>query len=223
MPQHLRADLSQKIEMIDVGLLKPHPRNYRAHPEDQIAHLIQSIQEHGFYRNVIIAQDNVILAGHGITQAAERLGIQHIPVIRLNIASDDVSALQVLIGDNEIARLAMINDRLLTDMLKEMHEHDVQSLQGTGFDEQMLAALTFVTRPKSEIRDKNEASEWIGMPEYEPIAETLKMVISFRTAEDRAQFAQKMDVPLSDNTRQTISVWWPAKEKEDLSSFRFEG
>lgn len=53
-------------EMIEIQTLKPHPRNYRTHPEDQIAHLIESISKHGFYRNVVIAKEGTILAGHGV-------------------------------------------------------------------------------------------------------------------------------------------------------------
>ena len=54
------------VEQFSPDQLKPHPRNYRDHPQDQIDHLIQSIRENGFYRNVVVANDNTILAGHGV-------------------------------------------------------------------------------------------------------------------------------------------------------------
>jgi ParB-like chromosome segregation protein Spo0J len=68
----------------DVALddLKPHPRNYQQHPDDELAHIMESIKTHGFYRNVVIARDGTILAGHGVTQAARKLGYTHVPVIR---------------------------------------------------------------------------------------------------------------------------------------------
>jgi hypothetical protein len=53
-------------ELIAIKELKPHPRNYRSHPEDQLVHLVNSIKQHGFYRNVVVAKDNTILAGHGV-------------------------------------------------------------------------------------------------------------------------------------------------------------
>lgn len=95
------------IEQIDLHELKPHPQNYRIHPDDQITHLVQSIREHGFYRNVVIAQDNTILAGHGIVLACQSMNLPSIPVIRLAIAPDSVQALKVLAGDNEIAGTAV--------------------------------------------------------------------------------------------------------------------
>ncbi len=46
-----KALLKYEVEHAAVEGLKPHPRNYRTHPEDQLAHLVASIEEHGFYRN----------------------------------------------------------------------------------------------------------------------------------------------------------------------------
>ena len=94
-----------KIEKVLVSGLKPHPKNYRKHPEDQIEHLTESIGEHGFYRNVVISKDGVILAGHGVVEAAKKMGLKEIPVVRLGVKSDDPRAIKVLVGDNEIGHL----------------------------------------------------------------------------------------------------------------------
>lgn len=53
------------IEHVDPKRLKPHPRNYRGHPDDQLAHIERSIRDNGVYRNVLVARDYTILAGHG--------------------------------------------------------------------------------------------------------------------------------------------------------------
>src|SRR3990167_8065544 len=140
-------DLVKKIEMVKIERLRPHPRNYRDHPEDQLDHLSQSIKDNGFYRNVIISQDDVILAGHGVVKAATKMGLKEIPAVRLNVDSNDEHALKVLIGDNEIAHLATVDDRALTELLKELRDWDINRLIGTGFDANMIAALAFVTRP----------------------------------------------------------------------------
>ena len=57
------------IETIDIEKLIPHPDNYKEHPDQQLDHIIRSIEDHGFYRNVVIAKDNTILAGHGVVLA----------------------------------------------------------------------------------------------------------------------------------------------------------
>lgn len=129
------------VELVAIADLKPHPENYQAHPEDQLAHLAESLAQHGFYRNVVIAEDNTLLAGHGIVQAAQAQGYTQVPAVRLPIAADDPEALQVLIGDNELARLVMKDDRALAELLKSLNGDDPTLLLGTGFDVQMLAQL----------------------------------------------------------------------------------
>lgn len=163
------------VEQVPLADLKPHPRNYREHPDDQIEHLAQSIRQNGFYRNIVVARDNTILAGHGVALAAGRLGMLEVPVVRLPIDPDCPAALKVLTGDNEIEHLAEQDDRLLSELLKEIKEVDLDGLLGTGYDEAMLANLVFVTRPAGEIEDFDEAAHWVGMPEYHDGEEPLKL------------------------------------------------
>ena len=208
-------------EIVPLTELRPHPRNYREHPGDQLDHLIESIREHGLYRNIAIARDGTILAGHGVAKAARKMGLETIPVLRLDIDPDDPRALKLLAGDNEIANLAEIDDRALTELLREVREFDVDGLLGTGYDEKQLASLLMVTRPQSEIEDFNEAAEWVGMPDYEVIPKTLKISVSFKTTTDRADFIERLG--LKGMTDKTICTWWPQKPRNDLDSIMFEG
>ena len=145
---------------VAVADLRPHPRNYRTHPDDQLAQLAHSIEQLGFFRPVVLAQDGTILAGHGIVLAAQRLGRTHVPAIRLPLHPLDKRALKVLVSDNESRNLAMPDDRALTELLKELQTAD--SLMGTGFSEASLAALLFATRPATEVPDLDRAAEWAG-------------------------------------------------------------
>ena len=156
-----------EIKYVSVSELKPHPKNYRAHPDDQLEHIIQSIKDNGHYRNVVVAQDNIILAGHGVVKASSKMGLESIPVVQLDVPHDDPKAIKVLTGDNEIAHLGLVDDRLLTELLKEVKDYDMNGLLGTGYDDAMLASLVMVTRPKSEIEDFDAAAEWVGMPEHQ--------------------------------------------------------
>lgn len=217
------SNLAKKIEFMDIAELQPHPRNYRDHPDDQIDHLAQSIKDNGFYRNIIISRDGVILAGHGAVKAASKIGLRRIPVIRLDIDSNDERALKVLVGDNEIARLAMMDDRALTELLKELKDWDPKCLLGTGFNESMIAALTFVTRPASEIKGKDEAAQWIGMPEFGEVSNPLRIIVNFRNETDRATFMELLKIEIENSERETLSVWWPPRARRDLSSYKFKG
>lgn len=121
-------------ELAAVDELRPHPRNYRTHPDEQLDHLMRSIELHGFYRNVVVANDGTILAGHGVVLAARRLGLDTIPVYRLDVEPDSVAAMQVLAGDNEIPRLAGNDARALAELLADLSTIDVDALLGTGYD-----------------------------------------------------------------------------------------
>jgi len=212
--------------LVPVATLKEHPRNYRNHPDDQIAHIMQSIREHGFYRNVIVAKDNTILAGHGVIKACKKMDIKEVPVVKLDIGPNDPRALKVLAGENEIGNLCETDDRLLSEILKEIKDfgnEDISGLLGTGFDDQMLANLVFVTRPHNEIKDKNEAAHWVGMPEYEEGTYTIKLVVSFKTKEDRQRFIDTFKIKIDTMSETVASTRWPFTEREDLSSVKFEG
>ena len=202
--------------------LKPHPRNYREHPEDQLIHIIKSIEEHGFYRNIVVAKDNTILAGHGVVKASLQMGLKEAPVIKLDIDSESPKALKVLAGDNELGKLAEVNDRALSELLKEIMAQDVEGLLGTGFDEMMLSNLVMTTRPSSEIKNINEAAEWLGMPNYEPTEVPYKISINFRNIEDRTQFLSLSGLEMADSESKTLIGWFPPKEREDKASVKYD-
>src|SRR2546430_11899104 len=135
MSEHIKQN-----RVVPIDMLKPHPRNYRKHPDDELEHIMESIRTHGFYRNIVLAKDGkTILAGHGVVEAARRLGYKEIPAILIDYEPDDPHALKVLVSDNEIAHLAESNDRALTELLREVA--NAGDLLGTGYDEMMLANL----------------------------------------------------------------------------------
>lgn len=205
-------------QLVSVKDLKPHPRNYQTHPEFQIRHIKKSIQDHGFYRNVVVAKDFTILAGHGVVEAATSLGIDTIPVHVVDVEPNESKALQILTGDNEINNLAVVNDRLLTELLKEIvSDADLEGLAGTGFDEAQLTSLVMISRPASEIRDINEAKEWVGMPDYEPAPETYKTTVSFDSMDDMNEFFRRLGYD-----RPYKSIWYPHKTRDDVKSIRLE-
>lgn len=217
---------AQTAKLVD---LKFHPRNYKRHPDDQIAHLMQSITEHGFYRNVVVARENTILAGQGVVQAAAKMGFKQIPVIRLDLDPNEPRALKVLTSDNEIGKLGETDDRALTELLKEIMQKD--SLDGTGYDAQRLAGLLYVTRPANEIRDTNQAAEWIGLPGYETAEVPWKLVVSFDSAEKREEFVKLMGVEAISKTatpakgaesKKTWATHWPPRPNLDAAALRFD-
>lgn len=205
-------------EIVSVSDLRAHPRNYRVHPDDQLAQIVESLREHGVYRNVVTARDLTILAGHGVVEAAKKMGLEELPIIRLDLGPDDPRALKVLAGDNELGHLAEVDDRALAEILRDVRSLDPEGLNGTGYDDKMLAALVFTTRDMNEIRNLREAADWAGMPEFKNPEDRITLIVSFRSLEDKIAFGKMLGVELNEKS---ISVWWPAKERDTPAALRF--
>lgn len=200
-----------------IDSLTPHPQNYRKHPEEQLAHIRHSIEQHGFYRNVVVASDHTILAGHGVVEAARQLGLDEVPVRRLDIASDDARALQVLAGDNELPRLAKDDADVLAGLLSEIRDSDLADLLGTGYDDEDLNRLLLTTG--TGLAPDDIDALWGGMPEFASGDGRLHVTVNFATEEDRVEFARRLDVAPDDLNKQ---FWWPARQRDDSRSVTFQ-
>jgi hypothetical protein len=211
------------VETVPLAALTPHPRNYRVHPEDQLAHLAESIRLHGLYRNIVTARDLTILAGHGVVQALQTLGWTEVPVRRLALDPLEPMALKLLAGDNEIGHLAEIDDRALSELLKAIKDQDATGLLGTGYDDAMLANLVMVTRPAGEIADFDAAAEWVGMPEYEAGADPPQVIVSFDSEAEREAFVALVQVQTVYRGGRRWNFHWPEQGRVDVASVRFEG
>lgn len=207
-------------ELLPVASLRPHPRNYRDHPDAQLDHVVESIQRNGVYKNVVCARDGTILAGHGVVLAAQKAGVELIRVVRLDLDPDEPAALKVLAGDNEVSNLAVDDDRKLTELLREIAQSG--DLLGTGYDAQNLAALAMVTRPAAEIKNEDEAAHWVGMPKFSgvPNPSFRQLQVHFKCQEDVDEFAKRLGIEV---TEQSDVVWFPKRTNEDLSSVVVEG
>lgn len=194
-----------KVVQIPTNKLKPHSQNYKVHPETQIEHIKKSISEHGIYRNVIVANDYTILAGHGVVQAATGLGLTSVPCLKTDLKPDSIRALKLLTADNEIAHIADSNARELTEILKQILVED--DLLGTGYDKEKLEALLMVSRSKNEL-DNLEDEEY-GDIDFSPMDQAIKLIVSFEDEKDRADFFKTLGVEHTDKTK---NIWWPIKK-----------
>lgn len=145
--QPARAD-AYPIELVALRDLSPHPRNFRDHPEEQLAHLRQSLQEIGVMKNIVISADDVILAGHGLVKAARQLKMEKLPVWRLPFPHLHPLALKIVVIDNESARLGVRDDRALASLLQSLHREHPSHLLGTGYNAADVETLTNSLRPK---------------------------------------------------------------------------
>jgi len=127
------------LESIAIDALIPYVRNSRTHSDAQVAQIAASIKEFGFTNPVLIDEDGGIIAGHGRTLAARKLGLTEVPCLRLSYLSEAQKKAYV-IADNKLALNAGWDDEMLKVELSELKDLDFD-LSLIGFDADELANL----------------------------------------------------------------------------------
>lgn len=122
-----RAD-DHRIELLQVDELLPYSGNARTHSKKQVRQIADSITRFGFTNPVLIDDEGMILAGHGRVMAAQSLGIETVPCLRLSLMSDAEKRAYIL-ADNKLAENAGWDEELLSQelsfLLEEGQEIDV--------------------------------------------------------------------------------------------------
>ena len=82
-----------QVEQMPVSELVPYANNVRTHTERQVGEIAASIEQFGFNDPVGVWENPEgeleIVEGHGRVMAAEQLGLEDVPVIRLDHLTDD--------------------------------------------------------------------------------------------------------------------------------------
>ncbi|MGA8699790.1 MAG: ParB/Srx family N-terminal domain-containing protein [Xanthobacteraceae bacterium] len=100
------AETRQRIEMVLPDRLAPNKRNARTHSAKQVEQIARSIERFGFVNPVLVDDADQIIAGHGRVEAAKRLGLDRVPVLRTtHLSAAECKA--YALADNRLAELAV--------------------------------------------------------------------------------------------------------------------
>ena len=146
---------ADKIEQWPTAKLLPYARNARTHSDDQVAQIAASIAEFGFTNPILAGSDGVIVAGHGRLAAAQKLGLDVVPVVVL----DHLTPTQrraLVIADNRIAENAGWDDAMLRIEIAALQD-DEFDVSLTGFDADALAELMAGDEPDGEGETDDDA------------------------------------------------------------------
>jgi len=137
------------VEQWDIGRLRPHPRNYRRHPEHQLAILRESLRVHGQQKPVVITPDGTILAGHGVVEAAKAEGWTQVACH----IYDGPYPEAFLAIDNRSSDLAEDDESALAQLLKDIDAEG--QLLAAGWNDDDLAELLARTQlqPDGEVEE----------------------------------------------------------------------
>ena len=152
--------LADSIQHWPTAKLVPYARNARAHSEAQVAQIAASIAEFGFTNPILAGSDGVIVAGHGRLAAAQKLGLDSVPVVVL----DHLTPTQrraLVIADNRIAENATWDNELLRVELADLQDAGFD-IDLTGFDADALADLLAGEEPDNAGQTDEDAVPEVG-------------------------------------------------------------
>lgn len=118
-----------KIEYVSLDSLRPYEKNARSHGKEDLKAIIASIKDFGFNDPIGVWHD-IIVEGHGRWMAAKELGMETVPVLRLDELTDEQRKAYAL-AHNKTAELSGWNFDVLAAELKDISEFDMSAF---GFD-----------------------------------------------------------------------------------------
>lgn len=134
-----------QIETWPIGNPIPYARNARKIPASAIDKVAASIKEFGWRQPIVVDGEGVILAGHTRLLAAQKLGLQEVPVhIAENLTAAQAKAFRLM--DNRSHQEAQWDEALLAPELEELQALAVD-LSLTGFGEDELSKLLAESAP----------------------------------------------------------------------------
>lgn len=109
-----------EIEYMSIDELKPYEKNARKHADYDVSQIAKSIEKYGFNDPIgIWSKKNIIVEGHGRLEAAKKLGLSKVPVIRLDHLTDKERR-EYAIMHNKSAELSEWDFDFLQDELNDL-------------------------------------------------------------------------------------------------------
>ena len=112
------------IREVEIGSLKPYPKNAKQHDEKQIANVANSIKRFGWQQPLVIDDAGVVVIGHCRLLAAKKLGLKTVPVtVASGLTEEEIRELRI--ADNK-------TNESPWDF--ELLQEDLEGLEFEGFD-----------------------------------------------------------------------------------------
>jgi len=133
-------------EIVDIETLRPWPRNYKIHDDNQTGLLGQSLGDFGQAKNVVVWRGpgddfDFIVAGHGLVSGAKAKGWNRVEVKRLPSEWSVVQIESYLVADNSLAELSKTDTEKLANILHSIRQENPRMLEPTGYDSEKVDAM----------------------------------------------------------------------------------
>jgi site-specific DNA-methyltransferase (adenine-specific) len=120
-------------EWVPLSALKPWQNNPRVN-DAAVDKVAESIRRFGWGSPILARKaDGEVIAGHSRLKAAEKLGLDRVPVRYLDL--DPADAHLLALADNKVGELAEWDEEMLGAVLADLKAQEIDLTVGTGFAE----------------------------------------------------------------------------------------
>lgn len=113
-----------KIQELSIDKIVPFERNAKKHDETQVANVAESIKQFGFAQPLVVDKDNILIIGHCRLLAAKSLGLEKVPVLKMQDLTEE-----------QVAKLRLLDNKLNeSEWDYELLKEDIPELDFTYFD-----------------------------------------------------------------------------------------
>lgn len=173
---------------LPIAALKPHPRNPRQHPDEQISDLEASLERWSQVQSVVVHDQGDrtyhIIAGHGLIEAAQREGFAEIDARVMGADWPEEEAVGYLAADNKLREKGEDDLERLTELLQEQANAGYH-LESLGSSQEELDAL---------LEELTEAADKLPEPgdaESTTVAEKWAIVIECRDEQQQTELLDR--------------------------------
>ena len=162
-PSQRAAPTDERITSATVALADcvAHERNYNRHPDSQVADIAESLQTFGQVKPVVVqlrgdGKYNII-AGHGVTLGARKLGWDKIEARIVPASWSKTKALAYLAADNELAKRGDPDQAQLAKIVADIAQAEGEAIAKLAAgDAKALRDLMAQANPTEETADAGE-------------------------------------------------------------------
>jgi hypothetical protein len=194
-----------RIETVNIDTLTFDPTNARKHDAKNLEAIAGSLRLFGQRKPIIVTPDNIVVAGNGTLEAAQKLGWTEIAISRTPIGWtwDQIKA--YALADNRTAELAEWNAEVLKEQMLELDAVGWE-LQEFGFAE--------LQPPLGNTDDyENIYTQAINIPQYEIIGDEphVNELVDMTRADKLKKDIEQADIPEEIKNFLTAATWRHAR------------
>lgn len=122
---------NKDAEKVQIADLIPYPKNPKKHGAN-ITELAHAIDKRGWTFNILIDQNNRVIAGHGRLLAAKMLKCSKVPCTRINISDEEY--FKIMLEDNKLSAISKTSRKLEREVMELLQGMEAAIDDIPGYD-----------------------------------------------------------------------------------------